>query len=214
MAESRISRTAYRCGFVVLVLSAALWLATTICFVGVWDSVAAITTFPQWLWASIGMLSGALAWRLLRGHSRLPLVLIGLWLLTTLYFADNSLPIIRGLIHRRTPAQHAPTGTVRVVTLNCASSAAAAQEVMKFRPDIVLLQESPTSNKVAQLARDWFGDAASFVVGMDCAIVSHYPLKAVRRTSFGALYADDCCAAAEARSARHEPPFNTANRCD
>lgn len=47
---------------------------------------------------------------------------------------------------------------------------------MKFHPDIVLLQESPTSNKVAQLAREWFGPAASFVAGYDCVIISPCPL--------------------------------------
>lgn len=48
---------------------------------------------------------------------------------------------------------------------------------MRFKPGIVLLQEAPVSNRVAQLAREWFGDFASFVAGLDCAIISRYPLK-------------------------------------
>lgn len=49
---------------------------------------------------------------------------------------------------------------------------------MTFQPDVVLLQESPPSNKVAELAHEWFADSASFVTGLDCAIISRYPLKA------------------------------------
>lgn len=50
---------------------------------------------------------------------------------------------------------------------------------MQFRPDLVLLQESPVSNKMAGLAREWFAGSASFVVGLDCAIISRFPLKGV-----------------------------------
>lgn len=47
MSESRASRLAHRCGLAILGFSAALWAVTTAFFVGVWDHVAAITTFPQ-----------------------------------------------------------------------------------------------------------------------------------------------------------------------
>jgi endonuclease/exonuclease/phosphatase (EEP) superfamily protein YafD len=177
--ESRFSRVAQRCGFVFLFFSAALWIVTTVCFVGVWDHVAAITTFPQWSWATVGILSAAIAWRLLRGRTRSPLALLALWLLATLFFADNVLPVFRGLAHGSAPVTPAPTGAVRVVTLNCASSVLAAGEVMKFRPEIVLLQEIPPSNKVADVAREWFGPAVSVAWGFDCVIISPYTLTPV-----------------------------------
>ena len=179
MSESRTFYLVRYCGWALAAFSAALWLVTTICFFSVWDQVAAITVFPQWSWAVIGIVTAAIAWRLLRPRPRIPFLLFGLWLLATLCFADNLVPVIRGIFHGRSPSSHASQGTFRVVTLNCASSAEAAREVMKFHPDIVLLQESPTSNKVAELAREWFADSASFLAGFDCTIISRYPLKAI-----------------------------------
>jgi endonuclease/exonuclease/phosphatase (EEP) superfamily protein YafD len=176
MPEAKISRVAHRVGFALLLASAALWIVTTIFFVGVWDHVAAITTFPQWAWATAGILGAAIAWCLLRPRNRSPIFLMVLWLLTTVYFADNVVPFMRGLAHGAAPSPVAPSGTLRVISLNCATSPAAAHEVMMFQPDIVLLQESPTSNKVAQLARELFGSNAWSVVGWDCAIISRYPL--------------------------------------
>jgi endonuclease/exonuclease/phosphatase (EEP) superfamily protein YafD len=176
MPESRFSRIAQRCGFVFLFLSAVLWIITTVCFIGVWDHVAAVTVFPQWSWATVGVLSAAIAWRLLRGRTRTPLILLAIWPLTALCFSDNLLPVTRGVLYGFAPTPGAPTGRVVVVTLNCASSVLAAGEVMKFRPDIVLLQEIPASNKVAQVARDWFGPTVSVAWGFDCVIISPYPL--------------------------------------
>src|SRR6185436_17834867 len=125
--------------------------------------------FPQWAWAILGTLAAAIAWRLLRQFTRFtraPILLLALWLLATLYFADDFVPMIRGLVHGFAPSGRARQGTIRIVTLNCASSASAAGEVMKFQPDIVLLQEGPASNKVAELAHGWFADSASLVAGL------------------------------------------------
>jgi endonuclease/exonuclease/phosphatase (EEP) superfamily protein YafD len=165
------------CGFAFLLFSGCLWIATTACFLGTWDEVAAITVFPQWTWALLGVLSAALAMRLLRSV-RLILAITILWVLTTLAFADNLLPVIRSLQHGSAPPIRVP-GTLRIATLNCASSPAAAAEVMQFQPDIVLLQEIPPTNQLAQFARDWFGDTGSFVLGFDCAILSRFLLKPI-----------------------------------
>jgi len=177
VSESKTSQLKRRCGFAVLLFSAFVWAVTTIFFIGVWDRVAAITTFPQWSWALAGSLCALFAWRLLGRGSRLPVMLLALWLFVTLLFADNLLPVVRGLVYGSAPANPGPPGTFRIATLNCASGSSAAAEVMQFKPDIVLLQECPTSNEVVRLARNWFGDAASFVVGLDCAIVSRHPLR-------------------------------------
>jgi hypothetical protein len=172
--ETRTSRLAFRCGLVFLMFSALLWIVTTVCFIGLWDHVAALTIFPQWSWAIIGILSIAVAWRLMRPHGQWLLVLLALWIAAIVLFADNLGSLFRGLLRSSSLDVPAPAGTFRVATLNCASSASAATEIMRFRPDIVLLQEGPPSNKVAQLAREWFGDTASFMAGLDCSIVSRY----------------------------------------
>jgi vancomycin resistance protein VanJ len=177
MANSRTSRLVHCSGFAFLTFSAVLWLITTVCFIAVWDHVAAITTFPQWSWAFIGIFTALLAWRLLKGRTRLPLLMLAVWLVTTLAFADNLFPLIRGLVRGTIPQTHAPDGALRVVTLNCASSAAAAREITRFNPDLVLLQEAPSSNQIAQVAREWFGKTAFFLIGLDCSIISKYPLQ-------------------------------------
>jgi vancomycin resistance protein VanJ len=140
--------------------------------------VAAITVFPQWSWAVVGLLTAAMPLRLLRTSTRLTVSVIVLWLLTTVAFADNLLPLIRGLVHGSAPTNRNQS-VLRIVTLNCASSPAAAAEVIKFQPDIVLLQEIPPADKLAPFAHDLFGDSASIVPGFDCAIISRYPLKAI-----------------------------------
>jgi len=94
-------------GCALPVFSAALSLRTTICFVAVWDQVTAVTTFPQWSWALLGILSATLAWRLLKPHARLPLLLLGLWLCTTLYFSDNFVSVLRAVGHGFAPSSHA-----------------------------------------------------------------------------------------------------------
>lgn len=179
MSESISSRLKRRCGFFILLVSAILWSSTTVFFIGAWDYVAAVTTFPQWSWALVGSLCAMIAWRLLGRGARLPVTLLALWLFATLLFADNLQPVVRGLVYGSGLANPAPVGTFRIATLNCASSSSAAAEVMHFNPDLVLLQEGPTSNEVVRLAREWFGNTASFVVGLDCAIVSRYPLRAL-----------------------------------
>jgi len=179
MPESRTSQLARGLGAALLVFSVALWAGTTLCFLGRWDQVAAVTVLPQWAWASMGTLSAVMAWRLRQEHLPVSGMIIILWLLATVCFADNLLPLIRGLFHGSACKRPHQNGTLRIVTLNCASSPLAAAEVMKFHPDIVLLQESPPANIIAELARAWYGNSASFVAGLDCAIVSHYPLKAM-----------------------------------
>jgi endonuclease/exonuclease/phosphatase (EEP) superfamily protein YafD len=177
-AQHPSSTIPQRFGKGLLAASTTLYLATTVFFLGLWDQVAAITTFPQWSWALIGVLMTAISWRLLGRTAKGPRWLLLLWFATILAFADNLGPVIRGLIRGSTPGTSVPDGTLRIVTLNCASSSAAAAEVTQFKPDIVLLQESPTSNEVARLARSWFGDSAAFVAGYDCAIVARFPLHA------------------------------------
>jgi endonuclease/exonuclease/phosphatase (EEP) superfamily protein YafD len=177
MPECKTLRVQRRCGIAILLFSTLIWIVTTVFFMGAWDQVAAVTTFPHWSWALLGVIGALTAWRLLGFRNRLPGVLLLLWLCVTLAFADNLLPVVRGLVHGSAPQNTAPAATFRIATLNCASSSAAAAEVMQFHPEIVLLQECPVSNEVVRLAREWFGDAASFVVGFDCAIVSRHPLE-------------------------------------
>lgn len=145
-----------------------LWFFITLCVVADWDWASPFTIFPFWCWAIIGAIVTLSALRF--GYNRRHgLVLIFLWVVSAIWFSDNLSSLLRLLSKPQTPS-----GTVlRIVTLNCAGNSAAAREVISLKPDIVLLQEIPTStNILAQLGQELFGNQASMIVGYDCAILA------------------------------------------
>jgi endonuclease/exonuclease/phosphatase (EEP) superfamily protein YafD len=130
----------------------------------------AVTVLPIWVWLLPGLLTVWLA----RGAAPrwlLSAVLVQ-WMAFGLWFADEPLSLVRrgGAIEVGKDGRARPT--VRVVTLNCAASSRAAGEVAALQPDIVLLQESPSSLDVEALARTLFGDSGSSVAGPDTSIVA------------------------------------------
>jgi endonuclease/exonuclease/phosphatase (EEP) superfamily protein YafD len=100
------------------------------------------------------------------------MVVAALWFAASFVFADGIAPLFRGL----TSEKHRSNGTYRIVSLNCAGTADAANEVIAFKPDVVLLQEVPGTNQVAILARHLFGANGCYVSGFDCAIIARCPL--------------------------------------
>ena len=156
---------------VALGFSWTLWVGVSLCFVGRWDAVAVVTLPPYWAWGGVGALCAAIAWRI-RGNGN-PKILLALWLGSSLHFSDD----LRGLVWSPFRAgmwrgTGSPQSRVRLVSLNCASQARAAEEAWAWHPDIVLLQESPSSNDVARLCQDWFGREGSFLYGLDCSIIA------------------------------------------
>lgn len=66
---------------------------------------------------------------------------------------------------------------LRIVSLNCeGGSLEAAQETQSWKPDIVLLQESPSKKDLQILAKELFGPKAGLIVGPDASILSRFPL--------------------------------------
>jgi len=62
---------------------------------------------------------------------------------------------------------------LRVVTLNCAGgSSAAAAEVARFHPDIILWQEIPSPPEIRRLTKKILGPRAEVVMGLDTAIAA------------------------------------------
>jgi endonuclease/exonuclease/phosphatase (EEP) superfamily protein YafD len=70
------------------------------------------------------------------------------------------------------PAPTADQTAIRVVTLNCAGNPASAAEITRLKPDVVLLQEIPSTNDLARLTLEWFGTNGECVAGLDCAIIA------------------------------------------
>ena len=158
-------------GLLFSAASVILGIGILACYIARWDTVSAVTLLPFWVWGIIGIGLSLIAWQL---HRRIwHLLLSFIWACVTLFYSDDLSRLIlshlSSPILTRTPA----TGLhLRVISLNCAGQMPAASEAGSWKPDIVLLQESPSSNDVATLTREWFGDAGDFLVGWDCSIIS------------------------------------------
>ena len=124
---------------IALVLSALLF--ATVMHMYFWraDWYAAMTVWPVWFWLGPGLLLVRIGWRRRWGW-----VLTGLWGIGVLGFMDEPRSLLR--------TRH-ETGTLRVVSLNCAGEDAAAAEIAAYHPDIVLIQESPSTKALQDLAR-------------------------------------------------------------
>jgi endonuclease/exonuclease/phosphatase (EEP) superfamily protein YafD len=153
-------------------VSAGLWLSLTVCYALRPDAAAAVTLWPAWVWLAPGLLLTGLGWR--RSAPR-PAAVALCWLLFLLAFAEEPRSLLR---FRAGPsadweAARARGDALRVVSLNCAgASVEAAAEVQVYRPDVVLLQETPGQAEVEELARHLFGKDAGTVVELDTAILA------------------------------------------
>jgi endonuclease/exonuclease/phosphatase (EEP) superfamily protein YafD len=138
-----------------------------LCYITRDDRVSVITLLPFWVWGIIGTGLSTIAWQWHR--KRWQLLIPVIWILLTLFYSDDVSRFIRPHLFSKRPASGLH---LRIISLNCAGQAAAAAEPGSWKPDIVLLQESPSSNDVSRLAREWFGNEADFLVGWDCSIIA------------------------------------------
>jgi vancomycin resistance protein VanJ len=152
-----------------LALSAILFVIISLCYYLRADVFAAITFFPPWCWTVLGLV---LAIPLLLQHRYLFLSAITAWLLFTFIFAEEPTCLIRQLY---SPAASSKQPNVlRVVSLNCAGgNPKAADEVIQYQPDIVLLQETPRRKDVELLAQELFGKEAAIAWNLDPVIIAH-----------------------------------------
>jgi endonuclease/exonuclease/phosphatase (EEP) superfamily protein YafD len=144
-----------------------LWLVTSVSYGTRADALAAVTVFPAWLWIALGLFFALLT--LLAGLRRYALAVALLWLVFTFLFVDEW----QAARHLLPAAQVRSADRLRVVSLNCAGgSAVAAGEVVGYRPDVVLLQESPGTVEVEALAQRLYGNAANAVCGPDGSLMA------------------------------------------
>jgi endonuclease/exonuclease/phosphatase (EEP) superfamily protein YafD len=157
----------------LLGLSAALWLAVSLCYALRPDAWAAVTVLPAWVWLPPGVLLAGLGW--CRAGKRFAAVVGLLWLLYLLFLVDEWRSLVR---LRPWPAPDGAAArqrgeALRVVSLNCAGgSMEAAAEVAAHEPDLVLLQETPGVKDVERLARQLFGAEGAVHAGPDAAILA------------------------------------------
>jgi len=153
-----------------LALLGILWLCYLACF----DFCAAVTVSPAWVWLIPALLLVGPEWW--GGSRRWGAAGAGLWLAFALLLADTPTALVRAFTTaasaegEREPFQ--PGGTLRVVTLNCATRAESAREVIPFCPDVVLLQESPSRRDTEELARQLYGPDAALLWGVDASLIA------------------------------------------
>lgn len=154
------------------VASVSLCVFLAICYVARSDACAAVTIIPPWAWLVPGVFLAAFN---LRGRGkRKGWLVIAAWVLFLFVLTEEPWSLARGLLHPgRFEKEAKPEGeTLRVISLNCAiGNRLAAEEVVRYRPDIVLLQESPNRQEVERLARRLFGTEAGVVHGVDASMV-------------------------------------------
>lgn len=150
---------------------AAFWLLlTAVAYLFPGDALAAFDIFPAWTWIGLALLPLAARcrrydWRVVAGT---------LIVATALSFATTE--EWRSLLrfsHGRQP------DSFRIVVLNCASLTEAAEEVVPFRPDLVLLTENPGRPACEKIAERLFGKEGRAVVGPDGAILARAPLEKI-----------------------------------
>lgn len=129
------------------------------------DGLAAVTVWPIWTWAVLGILP------MVFKFSRKRLVVLLLWVVAWFSLSDDGAAFARQLA---APQAH----DLRVVTLNCAGSLEAGKEVIALEPDVILFQESMGSHHIEEL-RKLLGDEWQMAVGVDASILAKGELREV-----------------------------------
>lgn len=169
-----------------LAVSAAICVAVFLCYLWQSDWLVPVTLVPGWCWLAPGL--AMLAFGASRRHKRWTFAVLALWLAYVVVLVPEARSLAR--VGSWPTAEWTAAGqqgrAVRVVSLNClCANWRAAAEVARWQPDIVFLQESPSSEHLERLARDLFGDKGTFVQGGDCSILARGDIEphGVDRTS-------------------------------
>jgi endonuclease/exonuclease/phosphatase (EEP) superfamily protein YafD len=146
-----------------------------VCYARRWDKVAAITIFPLWAWAAGALLVCLIGSLIFRGRTYKWIALI--WVLAVVFGADESKFLLRWNREKPLPGPaQAFEGkkVLRVVSLNCKNmSAVTPEELLPWKPDIVLLQEAPYPQDIANLVKKlWPQGQATHVGAYACAVLS------------------------------------------
>jgi len=157
---------------ILLSASLLLILFLSICYTLHPDALAAFTTMPIWSWFIVGLLLTAFGWNRKNVFFKLTLAL---WLIFLLIFAEEPYSLARAIL----PVADLPKSqNLRVISLNCNSGdPLIASEVAPFKPDIVLLQKSPSRDDVNKLARQLYGNQAAVLWGVDGSIIARGTIK-------------------------------------
>jgi hypothetical protein len=109
---------------------------------------------------------------------------IALWGWYAAFAIDESKPLARVLSWGSCEPGPA-SKRIRVVTFNCGSSAAAAEEAFQQKPDLILFQESPQRHVLERLADEHLGENADVLWSPDVSLVARGQLKLGKQSHKG-----------------------------
>ncbi len=183
-----LKTAAHALGFAAMAASLAGHVAVVFCLFRPWDEVAAVTVFPIWIWAALGI-GVAVAGRLLT-KSRLFWIPVFVWLLTVAIGADERRSLARGFsptLHAwsKPPPPDGAAGTVlRIATINSKErNIDAVREVARFNPDVIFVQEAPAIGPLRTLATELWGESGSAAGAWHCAVLADGQLTTRPRAS-------------------------------
>ena len=116
-----------------------------------WDP---LTIWPFWFWIWPGVVLGLLS--LSHGSRPRNLAVVSTWLLALLIIPEEPRALLRTLVHRPDHAwqtARAQGRALRVISVNCAGGTVEmVEEALKLDPDLILVQEAPSSAELAAVA--------------------------------------------------------------
>ena len=142
-----------------------------------WDEAAALTVIPFFAYAAGGLVAALGCLFVFRNGISKVAALI--WLVTLVTCPDEVAGLVRVWKQKPQPGVPAAYSEVerplRVITLNCRKREVKnLEQIAKWQPDIVLLQESPYRTRLKKFADECFGEGGGDIAmpSWDCAIIA------------------------------------------
>lgn len=154
---------------VITVALASVLAAVVACLVRP-DPMAALALIPPWCFLVPGAVAAMLVWRL--KHPRFGVALLIFWLVFACGWVEEVRSLVHGVVAPNAQTPGPGWRPLRVVSMNCAGTARCIDDLNPTLPDIVLLQEVPSREVLADIARALWGETASVLAAGDTAILA------------------------------------------
>lgn len=133
------------------------------------DSLAALTLIPAWFWMISVPFLLVLAYRIQDHQSAIAQFMV--WGVFGVGWVEELRSVPREVWASLSSGRNG-SNEIRVVTLNCDSNAKCAEEIARFEPDVVLLQESPGREDLQKMANLIFAGDGEFLSAGDVSILT------------------------------------------
>ena len=140
------------------------------------DQLSIVTVFPIWIWSAIGLVLIIISTICLK--KKLLLWFFGAWMITALLGSDEIKSLKRGFTPtlKKSKSETASINSnkiLRVVSINCNDrKVEAVLEALDYNPDVVFLQESPSSADLQKINNKLLDPKIQIVGGLQCTIIA------------------------------------------